>query len=52
MVMYMVMADEGVDANGNGSIDPIIGEGGVQCAYLHSQLMAQYNLVATPAAEE
>jgi hypothetical protein len=44
---------EGVDANTSGAVDPIIGEGAAQTAYLHSQLMAQYNLadtgVATPS---
>ena len=45
----------GVDTNNNGSVDPVPGEGGAQTAYLHSQLMAQYNLVETgavPAAGE
>ena len=47
---------EGVDANGNGSVQPIPGEGGAMIAYEHSQLMAQFNLVfvesgaATPTA--
>jgi len=35
---------EGIDANGDGAIAPIIGEGGAETAYVHTQLMATYTL--------
>jgi hypothetical protein len=39
-------ADNGVDTNGDESIDPVAGEAGAVTAYEHSQLMATLTLVA------
>lgn len=39
-------ADNGVDTNGDESIDPVVGEAGAVTAYEHSQLMATLTLVA------
>ena len=39
-------AYKGVDANGDGRIDPIAGESGVQSAYISAQLMASLSLAA------
>jgi LPXTG-motif cell wall-anchored protein len=53
MVDYATNALEGFDANGNGVVQPITGEGGAQTAYVHGQLMAQFNLaVSGPPADE
>lgn len=38
-------AYHGVDANGDGQIDPVAGEAGVLTAYLQGQLMATLSLV-------
>ncbi|HJW84591.1 MAG TPA: DUF420 domain-containing protein [Anaerolineae bacterium] len=38
---------EGVDANGNGAVEPIVGEGTVKLAYLHAQFAASPAYQAT-----
>jgi hypothetical protein len=45
---------EGLDANGNGQVEPIPGEGGIRTLYRHSQLMGSIELFAAappPGAE-
>ena len=39
----------GVDANGDGQIAPIVGEGGARVAYLHAQFMATMSLLPVAA---
>ena len=46
-VKYARWASQGYDANGDGAVAPITGEGGANTAYVHGQLMAQLTLVAT-----
>jgi hypothetical protein len=44
------LADEayhGVDVNGDGQIDPVIGEAGTLTAYLQGQLMATLSLTSS-----
>ncbi|MBI4298487.1 MAG: hypothetical protein HY666_01830 [Chloroflexi bacterium] len=47
-VQNLTASLNGLDANGNGTIEPILGEGGAKTAYEHAQLMATYSLVGVP----
>src|SRR5207247_3628864 len=44
IVMLADAAYHGVDANGNGQIDPVVGEAGALTAYLQGQLMPTLSL--------
>lgn len=50
MVEYADMAINGTDANGDGSIGPVLGESGAIIGYQHAQFMAKYSLELTGAA--
>jgi plastocyanin len=40
----------GTDANGDGQIEPIVGEGGVKVAYVHAQFMAAMSILPVAAS--
>ena len=48
IIQNLTIALDGLDADGDGTIEPIIGEGGTKTAYEHAQLMATYILKAQP----